>query len=439
MTDEARPRAFFRRAYAVLIMLGSAACGAGNVVAQPLTLGQAVERALASSPAVRSATAFFTTIEGELSEARAPLWNNPQASGALGPRDSRQRGGPTERSRDWAVGLSQTFEVAGQQRLRRETAMRNREAAEQNLNEVRAQTIFEVAERFVRVLSLQARISSEERTLVVIDGSAQAIARRLEAGEDSILDANLARVEAERARNSLGALREQLIQARAELATAVQLPAGDTPEIVGMLDEPPASLSLDELIASAAARPLLRFLEFRELAARSRLDLERSFAYPDVTLGVTHAREGPLDTRDRVTSFTVSVPLPLFKRNQAGIGRARTELSQVEIERQSTVRQVEAQVRALWARRQNVMGRVGNLNAELLPRLNQNQDLTRKAFDAGQLGLVQVLLANRQLLEAQRDLIEARTELRLATIALEAAAGLSSYTNAATRPPATRP
>jgi len=434
---EAPSRAFFLHVRLVLA-LASTALFAASVDAQSLTLGQAVERALASSPAIRTAESSFPSLEGELAEARAPFWNNPQVSGELGSRDSRQPAGSTERSREWAVGFSQAFEIAGQQRLRRQTAMQNREAAEQNVNEVRAQTIFEVSERFVRVLSLQTRIPSEEQTLALIDRSARAIARRVEAGEDSILDANLARVEAERARNSVAVLREQLIQARADLAAAVQWPAADTLEALGTLDEPPASFSLEELVAAAAARPLLQFLDSRERAARSRLALEQSLVYPDVTIGLTHGREGLSDTRERVTALTVSVPLPFFKRNQAGIGRARSELTQVEVERQSAVRQVEAQVRALWARRQNLIQRVSNLNAELLPRLAQNHELTRKAFDAGELGLVQLLLANRQFMEAQRELIDARTELRLVTTALEAAAGLGPYNNAAARPPATR-
>ena len=435
---EAPSRAAFLHVQFVLALAFTALLFAPSVDAQPLTLDQAIERALASSPAIRTAESRFPALEGELAEARAPFWNNPEASGEFGSRRARQPAAGAERSREWAVGVSQTFEIAGQQRLRRDAAMQSREAAEQNLNEIRAQTIFEVSERFFKVLSLKARISADEQTLAMIDRSAQAITRRVEAGEDSILDANLARVEAERARNSVGVLREQLIEARAALAEAIQWPAADTVEAVGSLNDAPASLRLDELVASAASRPLLRFLESSERAARSRLALERSLVYPDVTLGLTHGREGPNDTRERVTAFTVSVPLPFFKRNQAGIGRASSDLTQMEIERRSVMRQVEAQVRALWARRENLIQRVGNLDAALLPRLTQNQELTRKAFDAGELGLVQMLLANRQLIEAQRDLIEARTELRLVTTALEAAAGRSPYLNTPAPAPTTR-
>lgn len=428
MNDPAPLWAFFGHArIAVLCMAGFAA---GNASAQALTLEQAVQRGLDASPAVRAARAAFAAIEGEAAEARAPFWNNPEISTQLGARDSRQASGPTANSRDWGVGLSQTLEVVGRQRLRREIAAQEREAAEQNVNEVRAQTVFEVSERFVRVLSLQARIESEGRALTLIDQAARAVARRFDAGEDNLIDSNLASVEAERARNSVVALREQLIQARADLATAIQWPPAERLDVIGAFDDPPRVFNVEQLVASAGRRPLVRFLDLRVEANKDRLALERSFAYPDVTLGINHAKEGPNDARERVTMFTVAIPLPFFRRNQAGIGRARTELTQAEIERESGVRLVEAQVRALWSRRESLLARVNTLNQALLPRLTQNQQLTRRAFDAGEIGLVQLLLANRQLLEAQRDVIEARSELQLATIAIEAAAGLQPQINA---------
>ncbi len=435
MVDQAPLRAFARRAQAAVAVLSISMSTAAT--AQPLTLEQAVHRALAASPTIKAAQAAFPAIEGELAEARAPFWNNPQVSAEVGRRDSREAAGPATSSRDWGFGLSQTFEIAERQRLRRQSATRERAAAQENVNEVRADIVSQVSERFVRVLSLQTRIATEDQTFALIERAAQAVAKRVEAGEDSVLDSNLARVEAERARNGVAALREQLIQAQSDLATAIQWPPAAALEVVGDLSEPSRFYSVDELVVSASRRPLLRFLELRERAAHSRLALERSLAYPDVTLGVTHSKEGPTDARDRITMVTVSVPLPLFRRNQAGIGRANTELTQAEIERQSGTRLVEAQVRSLWARRQNLLDRVRIMNEALLPRLAQNQELTRKAFDAGELGLVQLLLANRQLLEAQRDVIDARAELQLATIGLETAAGLGLHINA--EPPSTRP
>lgn len=76
-------------------------------------------------------------------------------------------------------------------------------------------------------------------------------------------------------------LDEQLLQARAELATALQLPATALPEAAGELRTTPMAATLESLQAAARERPLLRSLEHREQAARHRLGLERSAAYPD--------------------------------------------------------------------------------------------------------------------------------------------------------------
>ena len=93
------------------------------------------------------------------------------------------------------------------------------------------------------------------------------------AGEDSRLDGNLAAVEAERGHNQLAVLDEQLLQARAELATALQLPATTLPETVGELRAMPMAATLETLQAAARERPLLRSLESSDASA-----LKREFA-----------------------------------------------------------------------------------------------------------------------------------------------------------------
>ena len=53
------------------------------------------------------------------------------------------------------------------------------------------------------MLALQQRADTETQALKLFDDTAVAVQRRRQAGEDTRLDANVARVEAERARNQL--------------------------------------------------------------------------------------------------------------------------------------------------------------------------------------------------------------------------------------------
>ncbi len=388
-----------------------------------LTLEDAWRRADEANPTLRAAQAAVPAAEGELRDARAPLWNNPQVSVERRRKEVPQISAPTQVNPEWSLGVAQTFEIAGQQGDRRAAAEQSLAATRQAIDETRRQVRAEVENRFVRVLSLQSRIQTEEATLRLIEDAANAVGKRVTAGEDSRLDGNLAHVEAERARNQVELLREQLVQARAELAVLLQLPPSELPEVQGVLDPAATPYSLEDLLNAAADRPILRALDHREQAARSRLDFERGLRYPDVTVGLGTGREGPLNAREKIVGLSVSLPLPLFRRNAGGIGRATTELTQAQIEREATGRDVRAQVVALWERFTNLQARVQRLRESVLPSLEENLRLSSISFRVGEIGLLQLLLVNRQVLDGQRDLLDARTELRLTKVALEAAAG----------------
>lgn len=393
-----------------------------EVPAAPLTLEEAFRAAEDNSPALRGAQAALHAAEGQLAESRSLLWNNPQLS-LEGSRTRIPRApSPGDREMGWRSGVSQAFEIGGQQARRREAAEAELDAVRATLAETRAAVRADVEQRFVQVLALQARGEIEKQTAALVQQAAQAMERRRESGEASRLEANLARVEAERARNQLVQLDEQLAQARAELAAALQLPAGEAPEAVGDLRRD-ATYTLQELLSSASRRRQLEALERREQAARSRLELERAARYPDLTLGLFTGREGPSDLRENVAGVTLSVPLPLFRRNEAGIGRAVTELTQAQIERRAAERDAAAGVRVQWQRVAQLEARARSLREAVLRVLEDNQRLSQMALREGEIGVTELLLVNRQVAETRRDLLEAEADLRQARIALERAAG----------------
>lgn len=387
-----------------------------------LTLGEAWRIAEQANPAIRNAHAAIHASEGQLAESRAPLWNNP----GLALEGSRTRipqaAAPDDRVNAWRAGVSQQFEIAGQQGRRREIAEAEIAAIRANIAEVRAALLADVEQRFVQVLALQLRVSLEQQTVSIIEQSSGVMARRLEAGEIGRLDANLARVEAERARNQLVQLDEQLTQSRAELASLLQLPAGELPEVAGELRRTPG-YKLEELLQAASRRRQLETFARKEEAARSRLDLERAARYPDVTLGMFSGRDGPPNLRENVVGLSVSVPLPIFRKNEAGVGRAMTELTQVQIDRQAAERDAPAGVRAQWLRVAQLESRAQRLRETVLKILGDNQRLSQIALREGEIGIAELLLVNRQVAETRRELLDAETELRLARVALERAAG----------------
>ena len=388
-----------------------------------LTLDAAWTLAEQANPELRKARAALDAAQGEIRDASVLLFNNPSVTLENRRRSLFQPGQSDAQRRDGGAGLSQTFEIAGQQGFRREAAQTGLSALEQEIAETRRRVRATVEGRFVQVLALQSRIDTERRTLDLIERNTQLSRKRVEAGEDSKLDGNLATVDAERARNQLAILQEQLIRARADLAALLQLPERELPAATGELMPRTVSYVLDDLLAAVSSRPAVRALELREQSARSRLDLAHAARYPDLTLSLSTSREAGIDGRDSIATVGITVPLPLFRRNATGIGRASTDLAQTQIDKVAVVRDARATVVAAWQRRESLRERVKRLAEVVRPKLEENLSLSERAFRDGEVGLPQLLLLQRQVLDAQRDLVEARLELRLVQIELEYTAG----------------
>lgn len=397
----------------------------GSAFAQPqaITVDEAVSLAESNHPSLRTVRAEATAAATELQESKALLWNNPQLNAEARQRRLGQINEPDVSRRDAAVGISQTFETGGQPKARRDAARASLSASEAAIEATRREVRAEAAQRFFRVLALQQRAKMEEDSLELLQRASTTVQKRVTAGEDSRLDGNLASVEAERSANQLAQVREQLLQARSALATTLQLPPGSLPQAGGELAITAPAYTQEDLLTIAAKHPKLQAASAREQAAQSRLALERASRSPDVTVGLSYSPERGIDTRDRITTLSVSVPLPLFRRNEGAIGRATSDVERSRVERESVARESESTVRLLWQQQASLQNRVERLRRSVLSKLDENQRLSFKALQAGEIGLGQYLLVRRQTLDAQRDLIDATAELLQTRIDLEAAGG----------------
>ena len=390
----------------------------------PLTLAEAL-RLAESNPSVLARQAQLAAAEGNRRESAALLFKNPE----IGLDRTRRRGAmPDSGANEWGASIAQPFETGGQQARRREAASASLQALSAEIEDGRRQARADAALRFHAVLASQRRVLIEQRSVDLFDGTSQAIAKRRAAGEDTRLDANVALIEVERARNALAVAMERLLDARVDLATALQLPPSAAPEVVGDLVMPEVGAlpyAAGQLLALAQNLPRQRALSAREAFAKSRLGVEMGNRYPDVTVGLRVGRDGPSSGRESVTTLSLSVPLPLFQRNDAAIGQALSDASVAGIELTSATRDLQAQIRRLWNRLDSQRQRLQRLRQAMVAAALDNQQLAVKSRQAGQIGLLDQLLVNRQALDAERDLNEALAEFHMTRIELENAAGWS--------------
>lgn len=342
------------------------------IQAEPLTLDAAWNIAAQNNPDLKRLIANQSIPAGEFQDASGPLYYNPTVNLEARTRRIAQTGASDPYRGEYGIGVSQTFEIAGQQGFRRQAAEESKTAISQDIAEEYRVLHAQLEEQFITVLAVQKRIEVEKRILKLIEQNTSLSRKRVSAGEDSLLDGNLAIVDAERARNQLISLNEQLLRARTQLAATLQLNANDFPEVTGQLTPNQTQYTLQDLFNKLDSRPGIQALTSKEASARSRLELQKSMRYPDLTVSLINTTEASLAGSDNISSIGVSLPLPIFRRNAAGVGRAAAELTQSEINRTSGTRNAKATIEAAWLRRENIKDRVRRLDSEVYPRLEEN-------------------------------------------------------------------
>ena len=188
-------RSFAIRLASSFVIIISGALPFAAALAGPLTLEQAWAHAEHVNPDLRAAEAGLAAAQGQLNDTRGMLWNNPQIASDLARGQAAQVGVPSEAFAQWHIGLSQTFELAGQHAYRQQAAQLDLEAIGERIAELRRQIRAEVEQRYIRLLALQQRAEIDRDALKQIEGAAVAVRKRVGAREDSRLDGNLASIE----------------------------------------------------------------------------------------------------------------------------------------------------------------------------------------------------------------------------------------------------
>jgi cobalt-zinc-cadmium efflux system outer membrane protein len=85
---------------------------------------------------------------------------------------------------------------------------------------------------------------------------------------------------------------------------------------------------------------------------------------------------------------------------------------------------VQLQVRSAFEAYSRRMAAIRVLETDAIPGLDENVTLTTRSFEVGQLGLPELLLIRREILDTRFQYLDALLEAALARIDLDASAGV---------------
>ena len=182
----------------------------------------------------------------------------------------------------------------------------------------------------------------------------------------------------------------------------------------------PGDTDLNAALQSASQRPELRSLEAAIQEAEAELQLGLSFSKPEYGVGVRYAR----DEGDQIVLGGMTVTLPMFSKGQEqrAVGSARATRLRADLDAART--RVQQEVRAVFDAYNRRLAAVRVLEADAIPGLDENEQLTTRSFEVGQLGLPELLLIRREILDTRSQYLDALLEAALARIVLDASAAI---------------
>lgn len=374
--------------------------GLPGVPAEARALGfdEALRTALAANPELAAVARGRGIAAGE--RRQAALLPNPSLSWET--EDTRRDRSTT------TLALTQPLELGGKRGARVAVAERGEAIAEMEL-EVRRNTLrAEVLEAFQAALQAQERLRLGEESATLARRALRAAEARVRAGKSAPLEATRAQVQLTEVELELQRARIDRDQAYRALAGLMGEAEPGFAEVAGNAElpaPPQAEQLLRRLEQTAELRLALLQVDQREAAIR----LARAERVPnlDVTLGSQYDHEA----RERVNLVGLSMPLPLFDRNQGRLLAEARRADQARDLRNSTelrLRRETQQALDLWSTAQH---EAQTLRDSLLPAARQALDAATRGFEMGKFGFLEVLDAQRTLLAARDRYLQALARL----------------------------
>lgn len=396
--------------------------------AQKLALTQVIELSLQNNGDLKS----FREEKGirDAGKTRAGLLPNPTlelegGTGAL-------TGSGDENS--LSLGVSQEFLLAGKREKRLTLAEREMEMYRWQLADRERVLREDVKTAFYDVVLAEMRRALADRSVAVNRQLLDVTGERLAAGDIPELELNLVKVEMARSEGAKIDVERALNQNQAKLWTLMGLSLGESPSVSGTFETEIGRMkSLVDLKQLARGnRPDLKALEAEKSRGESDLVLAKAEGIPNVTAGLALRRDttameiGGVEGKD--TAYTIglrlSMPIPVFDKNQAGVQEARAKMSSTESRLTAATRNAEREVETAYASLLSAEKVLSLYKSNIIPQLEENLMLTQEAYRLGEVGILAVIQEQKNFFEVNNGYLTALHDRQAALVKLESAVAI---------------
>lgn len=387
---------------------------------ETVTLSEAIELAMLRNPGLMAGDAAIKAATAR--ERQAGFRPNPEIEVEV--EDIGLSGGGRGLDASvYTMRAAQTIELGRKRAKRRRAASLEVDLARWDLGAERLDLVAEVKARFIDLLAAQERVrmvtASHELGRKVRDTAAE----RVRSGKVSPLELTKAEVELTGRRVELRRAERELATARTALAALWNAPPAETSTLraEGNIQQVPQLPDLATLEAALSRNPDLGRWETERELTQAVVAQERAASVSDVTLSAGIAHEQ--DSGSQVMEFAISLPLPLFDRNQGNIAAALAEADRTWQAQRAVAITLRAEFVGQWQELQATAEEARAIENEMLPGARRAFEAAQQAYRSGKLEYLDVLDAQHTLFETEMQWLEALSALHRTTARIERLTG----------------
>jgi cobalt-zinc-cadmium efflux system outer membrane protein len=386
--------------------------------ADQLSLRDAVKRAVLFSPAVKAAFIEIDARRGE--EVQSAVKPNPQLlvdiENFAGNKDKSGFDSAEE-----TFSLAQTIELGDKRLKRLQAAHLDTSLAGWDHEMVRVKAATDSAQAFVDVLISQEKVKVLGEFVSLADKTRTSVDARVKGGKASSIELDRAAVALARAEALRKGERARLDAAKRKLSALWGAPQADFGTAVGRLGNGYAAPAPEQLLTLLDNNPTLARWGDEINRRVAQLDLEHAKAIPDITVGAGVRSYQENDSTAMVAS--VSMPIPVFDRNQGNIAAAERRVAKAESEHQATRNELYATLVEALGDLNVAATELKALEKDVLPGAQRAFDKTKIGFDEGKFDILNVLDVQRTVFETRLEVLTARANYEKARVRVEALVG----------------
>ena len=412
------------RIFVTVILVMTVTCRPISAESLNLTLPQAVGLALQHNGELKSFRQEQEAYEAAM--IRAGLPPNPfidleGSTGAL-------TGSRNESS--LSVGMYQEFIIGSKINKRSAVAKHELDIYRWQLADRERLLRVEVMIAFYDALLSKERLALSERSITINRQLLEVAKERLNAGDIPELEANIVKVELARSESCRIETAKTLLHSQARLQTLMGLPS-NRPTLEGTLDSGSYSgMTLADLQSTAQAnRPDISALKAMHERNITAVNLNQAERIPNLTAGLAFRRTTTSMTIGGIegneTAYTIgirlSMPIPVFDRNQAGIQEAKARQNSSDTRLISAVTTVEQEVEITYNSFQYATSVLDLYKTGIIPQLEENLKLVQEAYRLGEVGILAVIQEQKKFYEVSDGYLAARHARQIALAKLESA------------------